>query len=73
MSEEELNSYFDTLNKEHSCFIQKWSETQDKSELDEYISHLTKEEKDALFILLIMKFTNLFDKGKPKDEKGGTV
>lgn len=59
---EELNNYLDALIKEHSYFIQKWFETQDKSEIDEYISHLTKEEKDALFILLIMKFTNLFEK-----------
>lgn len=62
MSKEELNNYIEALSKEHSYFIQKWFETQAKPELDEYISNLTKEEKDALFILLIMKFMNLFEK-----------
>ena len=66
MSEEELNNYFEALSKEHSYFIQKWFKTQAKPELDEYISHLTKEEKDALFILLIIKFMGLF---KEKEEK----
>lgn len=61
MSEKELNNYFEALSKEHSYFIQQWFETQAKTELDEYISHLTKEEKDALFILLIIKFMNLFE------------
>ena len=68
MSEEELNNYLEALSKEHSYFIQKWFETQAKPELDEYISHLTKEEKDALFILLIVKFMNLFDEKEAKAE-----
>lgn len=67
MSEEELKTYFDVLNKEHSDFIQKWFEKQDKTELDKYISHLTEEEKDAFFILLIVMFTNLFDGGMAHD------
>ena len=68
MSEKELNDYFAALSKEHSYFIQKWFETQAKPELDEYISNLTKEEKDTLFILLIGKFMNLFDEKEAKAE-----
>lgn len=68
MSKKELNNYLAALSKEHSYFIQKWFETQAKSELDEYISHLTKEEKDALFILLLIKCTNLFDEKEVKHE-----
>lgn len=59
---EEMNNYFDALSKEHSDFIQKWVDTLNTPELDEYVSHLTEKEKDALFILLIIKSTNLFEK-----------
>ena len=64
MNNEELNNYFDVLSKEHSDFIQEWLETRNNQKLDEYLSHLTEEEKDALFILLIMKFTKLFHGGE---------
>ena len=57
MTDEELNAYFDVLSKEHSFYMQKWLEIKDESKLDECISRLTEEEKDALLILLIMKFT----------------
>lgn len=57
---EEMNNYLDALSKKHSHFIEKWIETLDTSELDRYVSHLTEKEKDALFILLIIKSTNLF-------------
>ena len=59
MSDEELNCYFNILSKDHSYSIQKWSETKNMPWLDEYISHLTEEEKDALFMLLVMKFMNI--------------
>lgn len=55
MTDEELDIYLDTLSKEHSDFIQKWIEKQDKNELDEYISHLTEEEKGAFLAYLIYK------------------
>lgn len=66
MSKEELNNYLDALSKEHSDFIQKWTDTLDMPELDEYVSHLTEKEKDALFVLLIIKCTNLFKEDKTK-------
>ena len=56
---EKMNNYIDALSKEHSDFIQKWVDTLNTPELDEYISHLTEKEKDALFILLIIKSMNI--------------
>lgn len=63
---EELSNFLDVLSKDHSASIEKWFEKQDKNELDEYLSHLTEEEKDALFILLIMMFTKSFNRGEEK-------
>lgn len=62
---EEMSTYLDLLRKEHSDFIQKWAGGLNTPELDEYLSHLTEEEKDALFILLLIKLT----RGENYDQK----
>ena len=53
MTDEELNNYLDALDKKHSKFVQKWLKKQDKNELDEYTSNMTKEEKDEFMAYLI--------------------
>lgn len=53
MTDEELNNHLDALDKKHSDFVQKWLKKQDKNELDEYTSNMTKEEKDEFMAYLI--------------------
>lgn len=69
MTKEELDSYIEVLKKDYSYNTQEWLRKKNMTYLDEYISNLTEEEKDALFILVIMKFTNLFK--EREDEEGG--